>query len=153
MSNWPSVSFENVFLREVVLELQKRRDSIRPLVSGLTGTRVDDLEETGGGGGGIEHERLDLEFTLFGEPPPRVSITIYDDRTYLLNGRHPYEKLSSGAFGPGRFCILSEGSLPVAESCEVARMIEQTISLCYEALEREHAIDDIRKLWETTRTA
>jgi hypothetical protein len=130
MSQWPSVSFENAFLQQLALELRKRVEAIRPLVCELSGKRVDDIEEFGGAGGGIHHQRLDLRFSLWGDPASRVFITIYDDGEFILRVHHPYVSI--------------DGRLPECEASTVAALIEQTLRAVLTGTE------EVRRLWDSS---
>ena len=127
MSRWPSVSFENSFLQQLALELRKRAQSIQSLVSALSGQRIDDIEELGGAGGGIEHQGLALKFSLWGEPAPRVYITIYDNHTFILRVLQPY--------------VSVDGQLPHRDAAAVASLIENTLRTI------QQGADDVCRLW------
>jgi hypothetical protein len=128
MSQWPSVSFDNALLQQLALELRKRAEAIQVLVSDLSAKRVNDIEESGAGGG-LEHQRLDLRFLLWGDPAPRVFITIYDDRAFILRVHNPY--------------LSMDGRLRDCGGRSVATLIEETLRAVPAGAET------VRKLWDS----
>lgn len=65
------------------------------MISQVSTKRVEELEEFKGGGG-TSHLGLHLEFALWGDPPPRVFFTVYEDFTFSLRVRNQPIEAASG---------------------------------------------------------
>ncbi len=123
MSHWPSVAFENGFLKSVAYELRKRADAVRPLVSVLEARRVDDIEDMDGQSG-LPHERLDLDFTLVGGATC-LRLTLYDDQTYYLNVSSAQPSFMGNAPDQRNFAL--DGTLADPNPAQVAYLVEELL--------------------------
>jgi hypothetical protein len=126
MSQWPSVAFENGFLKSVAHELRKRSDAVRPLVSVLAAQRVDDIEDMDGQGG-LPHERLDLDFTLVGDIT-RLRLTLYDDQTFYLNISPAQASPMRNSQAQGNLTL--DGTLADPNPAQVAYLVEALLRCC-----------------------
>ena len=113
---WPK--FESDFLAEIVIPLKKKSKSLKHSVSSYSCERVREITE------GVESEKLEMSFEMWGPHPIRVTFNCWDDRWMWLDIRQP-------AKSGWQFEWQHEGRIGVAGPAAVGNLLLRSVQFPY----------------------